>query len=158
MFNGTIASMILLMEELSTEKLTETLLSTGKRILKHMPSVADQIEDYLDGKRGFDFDGVMAEISRLKQQIKEIDPHCEHAGLLVRELENTLRISEFAQIVHYLNTDVTLSDTEQDSLKCQLKVLGSTLLREHEFIWISRNRLHGMEESVAGIKRILKNL
>lgn len=158
MFNGTIASMILLMEELSAEKLTETLINTGKRIRNYTPSVASLIDDYLEGKRGFDFDGVMDEILKLKKRIQEVDLHCNGAALLTKELENTLRISEFAQIVHYLNTNPALSDGEQTSLLLTLKELGFTLLREHEHIWISRNRLHGMEESVAGIKRILNHI
>lgn len=158
MFNGTIASMVLLMEELSAEKLTETLINTGKRIRNYTPSVASLIDDYLEGKRGFDFDGVMNEILELKNRIQEMDLHCDGAALLTKELENTLRISEFGQIVHYLNTGAELSNTERDSLHRTLKELGFTLLREHEHIWISRNRLHGMEESVTGIKRILNTI
>lgn len=158
MFNGTIASLILLMEELSPEKLTETLTNTGKRIRNYAPESAPIIDEYLDGKRGFDFAGTMEKIQQLKNRLKEIDLTCERASLLHDELENTLRISEFAQIVHYLNTNTNLTDSETEHLYIALKELGSTLLTIHAKVWIARNKLHGMEESVAGIKRILKNI
>lgn len=159
MVNMTIASMNMMMGILPAGSLSYTLEQAVRGIQAFAPSAAPMVDALLAGKKDFDYVGAMASINDLKARLEQMELTCEKTVLLHSELENTLRIAEFAQGVHYLNAaGMTMSEKEKALLTASLKSLGNDILAIHPKLWIERNRIHGMTDSIANIKNILQQL
>ena len=157
MVNMTIASMNMMMGILPDGALSYALEQAARSIQTFAPSATPVIDALLAGKKDFDYSGSMTSIHDLKARLAQVTLSCEKASLLHAELENTLRIAEFAEKVHYLNAaGVTMSAEEKTALIAEIKALGEQILSAHPALWISRNRLHGLEDSVANFQKILK--
>lgn len=157
MVNMTIANMVMSMGILPAGALDYALEQVARGIQAFAPSAKTMIDALLAGKKEFDYAGVMASIKDLQVRLKETNMCAHNAALVYEELENALRIAEFAQGVHYLNA-AALSDEEKSSLMASLKGLGEEILLVHPKLWIKRNKLHGMEESIANFKKITQQL
>lgn len=157
MVNMTISNMVMSMGILPAGTLGYALEQVARGIQAFAPSAAPMIDALLAGKKEFDYAGAMESIKELQARLKETEICANNASLLYEELENILRIAEFAQGVHYLNA-AELSDEEKTSLMASLKALGEKILLVHPKLWIRRNKLHGMEESIANVKKITEQL
>ncbi len=159
MVNMTIASMNMMMGILPDGALPYALEQAARSIQTFAPSAAPMIDALLAGKKDFDYAGAMTSIHDIKERLSQVTLSCEKASLLHAELENTIRIAEFAEKIHYLNAaGVTMSAEDKAALIAEIKTLGEQILAAHPALWISRNRLHGLEDSVANFKKILQQL
>lgn len=159
MINMTIASMTLMMGVLPDGALTIALEQAVRGIQAFAPSATQMTDALLASKKEFDYTGTMASINDLKARLQKIDLTCKKAALLSAELENTIRIAEFAAGVHQLNAaGMTMSEDEKLALVTSLQKIGAEIINTHPKLWIERNKIHGMEESIANIKKILQQL
>lgn len=51
-----------------------------------------------------------------------------------------------------------MSAEDKNALTDTLKALGTEILTAHPKLWLKRNKLHGMEESIANIKKLTEQL
>lgn len=159
MVNMTIASMNLMMGLLPEGAFPYAIEQAARGIQAFAPSAKTMIDAILAGKKDFDYAGAMESIRDLKERLAQIRPEGDHASLLHAELENTIRIAEFAEGVHHLNASgAAMSAEEKTSLTDSLLKLGNEILEVHPGLWIARNKIHGMDESVANIKKIMGQL
>lgn len=47
---------------------------------------------------------------------------------------------------------------EKETQIAKIKILGKEILHVHPKLWIERNKIHGMTESVAPIEKIVRQL
>lgn len=158
MVNMTIANMVMSMGIIPAGSLDYALEQAARSIQVFAPSASVMIDALLAGKKTFDYAGAMASILDMKKRLSEMKLENAKASLIHDELENTLRIAEFAQGIHYLNASTEISEEDRTTLISSLKELGKEILNVHPKLWIARNKIHGMDESIANIKKICKQL
>ena len=61
--------------------------------------------------------------------------------------------------MHQLNAvGATMTVEEKETQIAKIKILGKEILHVHPKLWIERNKIHGMTESVAPIEKIVRQL
>lgn len=159
MVNMTIASMNLMMGILP-EGVFPNALEQGIRGIQALaPSAKGMIDAILAQKKDFDYAGAMEAIRALESRLEKAALSGDKAELLKAEVLNIFRIAKFAQNVHYLNAKgMSMSAEEKAGVKADIRALGREIQAIHPGLWIARNRIHGMEDSIAGIQNIMRQL
>lgn len=159
MANMTIASMNLMMGILPEGVFSYALEQGVKSMQTYAPSWKEMLDSALANKKDFDYVGVMEKICTLESRLEKVDLVGDKAKLLKAEVENIFRITKFAQNVHYLNAKgTTMGDEERTRVKADILALGREIQAVYPRLWIARNRIHGMEDSIAGIRNIMRQL
>lgn len=110
-------------------------------------------------RREFDYAGICAHLKTLREQLAQSRMRGPGAVLYYGEMENALRMSAFANDLHYACLHLEEMDAaEKEAFLAPLCGTGEALLRAHPALWLARNRLHGMQESVAVFARALAQL
>lgn len=159
MVNMTLASMTMSMGILPDGAFSYAIEQAVRGIQAFAPSAAPMIDAILAGKKEYDYNSTIASIHDLKTRLAQTVLTAGNASLVYAELENTLRIAEFAAGVHQLNAaGMTMEAEKKAALTASLKTLGTEILTIHPKLWIARNKLHGMEESIANIRKLTEQL
>ena len=110
-------------------------------------------------RKEFDYAGICAYLKMLREQLAQSRMRGPGAVLYYGEIENALRMSAFANDLHYACLHLEEMDAAQkEAFLAPLCETGEALLRAHPALWLARNRLHGMRESVAFFARALAQL
>lgn len=159
MINMTIARMNLMMGILPEGMFSMILEHSVQGILEFAPAMVEKMQRLTAEKKEFDYEGAMREINKLEEELEQMRLSGSEAELFQAEFTNALRIAKFAQQVHCLNAFAErMSPEEKAELFASLRSLGEEIIKTHPALWIARNRLHGMEESLADFKKILKQI
>lgn len=159
MVNMTIASMVLSMGVLPDGVLPYALEQAIRSIQTFAPSAGPMIDAIWKNRKDFDYAGAMNSIGDLKKRVTETKLEGPKAELMHAELENLLRIISFAEEVHQLNAvGATMTVEEKEAQIAKIEILGKEILHVHPKLWIERNKIHGMTESVAPIEKIVRQL
>lgn len=159
MVNMTIASMTMSMGFLPDGVFPYAIEQAVRGIQAFAPSAAPMIDAILAGKKDYDYEASMRVIGELRERLAQVRKENGTDTLVCRELENALNIAEFAAGVHQINAaGVTMDDAAKTELMQSIKTTGIRILRVHPKLWIERNKIHGMEESIANIKKIVEQI
>ena len=110
-------------------------------------------------RKEFDYAGICAHLKALREQLAQSRMRGPGAVLYYGEMENALRMSAFANDLHYACLHLEEMDTaEKEAFLAPVCETGEALLRAHPALWLARNRLHGMQESVAVFANALAQL
>lgn len=160
MLNMTVASLNLMMGIFPEGAFSKIMEQTVQGMLSlASPLYVEYVTAAYENRKNFDYEGVSKHLQTLAGRLENIEFTGSNGKLLMEEFKNILRLAEFTQKVHYLNTMTESVDIQvKEELIQAIISLGNDILSVHPSLWIARNRIHGMEESVAGIKRILNQL
>lgn len=121
--------------------------------------VPDKLAQAIMNRKEFDYAGICAHLKALRGQLAQSRMRGPGAVLYYGEIENALRMSAFANDLHYACLHLEEMDAAQkEAFLAPLCETGEALLRAHPALWLARNRLHGMRESVAVFARALAQL
>ena len=110
-------------------------------------------------RKEFDYAGICAHLKALREQLAQSRMRGPGAVLYYGEMENALRMSAFANDLHYACLHLEEMDAaEKEAFLAPVCETGEALLRAHPALWLARNRLHGMQESVAIFANALAQL
>lgn len=159
MLNMTVASLNLMVGTFPEGVFPAVMDQTVQGMLSlATPLYVKYVTEAYSKRKEFDYIGVCAHLEKLRKQLYEICFVGSDAEILFAEFENTFRMAEFTQKVHYLNASSNMNAEEREDVIQSIKQIGQKILETHSGLWIARNRIHGMEESVAGIRNILNQL
>lgn len=159
MVNMTIASMTMSMGILPDGALSYALEQAIRSIQMFAPSAGPMIDAIWAGRKEFDYEKTTECINDLENRVTQVELEGPKAKLLKAELENALRIVKFAEEVHHLNASgITMTADEKAAVTENIRSLGEKILAVHPALWIERNKIHGMTDSVAPIKKIVEQL
>lgn len=114
----------------------------------------EPIQERCANRKPFDYAGLCAHAAALHALLSGIRMEGEEATLRQAEFENMLRFAEAAAGVHQLNTAV-LPEADRAALLAHVAALAREAVEKHPALWVARNRLCGMPESVAAFTRLL---
>jgi hypothetical protein len=107
----------------------------------------------------FDYEGALAHLDALRGRLAQSRMRGPSAVLYYGEAENAIRMASFAHGLHYACLHMDEMDAgEKRAFLASLCETGEALLRAHPALWLARNRLHGMENSVAMFARAIEQL
>lgn len=107
----------------------------------------------------FDYKGACAQLAALRERLAQSKMRGPGAVLYYGEAENAIRMASFAHGLHYACLHLEeMTAEEKRAFLAPLCETGEALLRAHPALWLARNRLHGMEQSVAVFARALEQL
>jgi hypothetical protein len=85
-------------------------------------------------------------IATLDENLKELAPKNEEGELILSELKHSLSMTKFALAKFGYKTGRDMMKEDE------LRVLGKTLIRNHSELWLKRNRVGGLVESLERLK------
>ena len=155
---NAVAGRMLLMLGLKPKAELEELI--GGMVRQNSRSGApDRLAQAVAARKEFDYAGVCAHLRALREQLAQSRMRGPGAVLYYGEIENALRMAAFANDLHYACLHLQEMDAAQkEAFLAPLCETGEALLRAHPALWLARNRLHGMQESVAVFERALAQL
>jgi hexosaminidase len=115
----------------------------------------NDLED-LNSVKGFlvqDFKKVGKHLEDLENKLKEAHMKCDDADLISKEIENGIRY-----VLHAVKRTEFMFNEYEDSTKL-LQELGEdieAIMKNHCELWLSRNRVGGMEQSLDYMRRLKK--
>lgn len=115
------------------------------------------ILDRCNNRHAFDHAGFCAHLETLHELVDAMQLHGTDAALVQAEFENILRFVEVGFGVHQLNTAI-LPDAERKALAARLAATAREAVALHPALWVARNRLCGMEGSMAAFTRVIPQL
>lgn len=155
MVNMTIASISMSMGLLPVGVFSMILKNVVKDIEALAPSSSGILGGLLNNIKEYDFDGTMRSIAEIEEELIKSDIKNEKGRLIYNELQNTVRFTKFGNIVHHLNAHgEKISEEERCAFEKELVNIADEILEIHPKLWIERNKIHGVEESVANFKKI----
>lgn len=110
-----------------------------------------------NARKPFDYAGLCSHFTALHRILDAARMEGEEAALRRAEFENILRFAEAAAAVHQLNT-AKLTGAERTALQAHAAALAHAAVEKHPALWVARNRLCGMEGSMASFTRLLAQL
>lgn len=121
--------------------------------------LASTLTARFSNKKAFDYAGFCAHMDAMQALLEQSKMAGPHAQLVYEEYANTIRMVRFAGGIHYLNAN---QDTMQPDEKCefvqQLCETGEQFIEKHMPLWVERNRLHGINGSVADFRKAVAQL
>ena len=155
---NTVVGRILLMLGLTSKaELEERLGAMAQETTRS--GAPSKLAQAIAGRKEFDYAGVCAHLKALREQLAQSRMRGPGAVLYDGEIKNALRMSAFANDLHYACLHLEEMDAAQKkAFLAPLCETGEELLRAHPALWLARNRLHGMQESVALFARALAQL
>ncbi len=155
MVNMTIASISMSMGLLPNGVFPMILKNAVKDIETIAPSSSGILGSLLQDVKEFDFESVMKNIAEIEEDLSKAKIKAPQKELIYLELENTVRFAKFGNIVHHLNAHgENISDEQRKAFGEELVMLYEEIANVHPKLWIARNKIHGMEESIANFKKI----
>lgn len=151
---GRILLMLGLVPKAALKELTEGMARRAAR-----SEALDGLAQTIVNRKEFDAAGICAYLKTLRERLEQSRMRGPSAVLYYGEIENALRMSAFANDLHYACLHLEEMDAAQrETFLAPLCETGEALLRAHPALWLARNRLHGMHESVAVFEKALAQL
>lgn len=160
MLNMTVGRLALMMGivptavwEYSLQVITEQFAALSGKAL------AETLTTRYKNKKAFDYKGLCAHMDNMRALLDNSRMTGPQAQLLKDEYANAIRMVEFAGGLHYFNTNQdTFNTEEKKTLARNLCKVGEELVEKHAALWVARNRLHGLNESVEEFQKAIAQL
>jgi hypothetical protein len=123
------------------------------------PELIDTVVNRYEGRKPFDYQGLMAFIDKQEQVIGNISLQGPDSGLVKAEYLNAIRLIRLGATLRQYTT--TPGDNREGEQKAQLERMSglcSEYLAENQRLWLERNKPGGYDLSVALLEGLQKSL
>jgi hypothetical protein len=144
-----------IMDKAILEAINGKLQSGLFELLPGEPEVKKEISSRFSNPKIYNSKAIVSYVDSLEKvlgQTKLNVPDCE---LIKREYLNSVRMIRLgAKLKHYNNYHLQQTDFENRQLLSEMKTLCQSITKEHDYLWMGRNKQSGLEFSKENFKNL----